>query len=101
MRVINCITGAVLMGLPLGAWAATPLFHHDFNSARDVSGTYKCQAMSGARLTKIGDEGILDLGDADGWFDFGESFGQLVKNLSGDYTIAVNLRHSGPTATSS
>lgn len=91
MRVINCITGAVLMGLPLGAWAATPLFHHDFNSARDVSGTYECQAMSGAQLTKIGDEGILDLGDADGWFDFGESFGQLVKNLSGDYTISVNL----------
>ena len=87
MRVINCIAGAVLMGIPLGAGAATPLFHHDFNSAKDASGTYNCQPMSGAQLTKIGDEGILELGDSNGWFDFSEAFGQLVKNLSGDYTI--------------
>ena len=79
------------MGIPLGAGAATPLFHHDFNSAKDASGTYNCQPMSGAQLTKIGDEGILELGDSNGWFDFSEAFGQLVKNLSGDYTIAANI----------
>lgn len=91
MRVINCISGAVLMCIPLGAGAATPLFHHDFNSAKDASGTYNCQPMSGAQLTKIGDEGILELGANNGWFDFSEAFGKLVKNLNGDYTIAANI----------
>lgn len=91
MRLQNCMTALAIACVPFGAGAVTPLFHHDFNSAKDASGTYDCRAMSGASLTKIGDEGILDLGSGNGYFDFGESLGQIIRGLSGDYSIATNL----------
>lgn len=100
MKILRAcsLAGIALSGIVSAAEAATPLFHHDFNSESDVSGTYNCRAMSGAGLTVIGDEGILDLGPNNGWFDFGESFGTVVQSLSGDYTIAANVMIPRTTA---
>lgn len=82
---------AAVASLAFGVYAATPVFRHRFDSAKDDSGRYTGQAMSGAVLTKIGDEGIVDLGTAGGWFDFGTSLGDIIRNLKGDYAIVVNL----------
>lgn len=82
---------AAVASLAFGVYAATPVFRHRFDSAKDDSGRHTGQAMSGAVLTKIGNEGIVDLGTAGGWFDFGTSLGDIIRNLKGDYAIVANL----------
>lgn len=91
---MNCkrvLCAAAVASLAFGVYAATPVFRHRFDSAKDDSGRYTGQTMSGAVLTKIGNEGIVDLGTAGGWFDFGTSLGNVIKNLKGDYAIVANL----------
>lgn len=73
---------AAVASLAFGVYAATPVFRHRFDSAKDDSGRHTGQAMSGAVLTKIGNEGIVDLGTAGGWFDFGTSLGDIIRNHS-------------------
>lgn len=70
---------------------ATPVFHHTFDSAADLSGKYSGATINGAKLEKIGEEGIVTLGDENGYFDFGSAFGEIVSGLTGDYTISLNL----------
>lgn len=70
---------------------STPIFRHTFNSLSDESGAYAGQACNGAFLEKVGNEGIVNLGDNDGYFDFGTELGQLISSLSGDFSISVNL----------
>lgn len=64
---MNCkrvLCTAAVASLAFGVYAATPVFRHRFDSAKDDSGRYAGQTMSGAVLTKIGNEGIVDLGTA-------------------------------------
>lgn len=88
MNYKRVLCTAAVASLAFGVYAATPVFRHRFDSAKDDSGRYTGQAMSGAVLTKIGDEGIVDLGTAGGWFDFGTSLGDIIRNLKGDYANA-------------
>lgn len=80
------------------AGAATPVFHHTFDSADDQSGTYQCTAQGGATFEKVDGEGILNLGANGGWFDFGESFGNLINSLTGDFSISLTLNIPSETA---
>ncbi|MDE5942466.1 MAG: family 43 glycosylhydrolase, partial [Muribaculaceae bacterium] len=59
--------------------------------ASDTSGLYEGTACDGARLEKIGDVGIVNLGDNGGYFDFGTKAGEIISSLSGDFTISVDL----------
>lgn len=83
---------ALLVGTAAAlAQAATPVFHHTFKSETDESGKYKGTLNAGARLDKEGDIAILDLGASGGYFDFGAGVGDIVKTLSGDYTISTTV----------
>ncbi len=68
-----------------------PLFHHKFDGSTDVSGKYTGTAYAGAKVEKIGDEGIVNLGQGNGYFDFGSKLGEIISGLSGNYTISAIL----------
>lgn len=75
-----------------GAYAETaPLCHYTFDTATDASGQFTGSLEAGATLSKLGEEGILDLGPNGGYFDFGTSFGTLIKSLTGDFSITFTL----------
>lgn len=78
-------------GMPCTDLAAvTPKFHHTFDSATDASGAYTGRAYDGATFSRLGDEGIVVLGD-NGYFDFGTKMGEVIQSLTGDYTITTTV----------
>ena len=63
----------------------------DFSTLSDVQGQFTGALKNGAELTTYGSKSVLNLGDANGYFDFGESFGEVVGKLDGSFTISTTL----------
>ncbi len=91
IKLLSIATLAMLTWASGRAASPEPLFHHTFDTATDASGQYTGSLNSGATLSKLDGEGIVDLGASNGYFDFGTTFGNVVASLSGDYTISANL----------
>ena len=74
------------------AQTITPLVHFDFSSTSDASATYQGTLCQGAELIPYADGlQVLSLGDNDGYFDFGESFGNVIASLDGNYSLSLNV----------
>ena len=63
----------------------------DFSTLSDAQGQFTGVLKNGAELTTYGSKSVLNLGDANGYFDFGESFGEVVGKLDGSFTISTTL----------
>ena len=63
---------------------------YDFTSTSDTQQLYTGSLKNGARLTMLEDIPILDLGESNGYFDFGTSLGSWVQTFD-DYTISMDL----------
>ena len=63
----------------------------DFSTLSDAQGQFTGTLKNGAELTTYGSKSVLNLGDANGYFDFGESFGEVVGKLDGSFTISTTL----------
>ena len=63
----------------------------DFSTLSDAQGQFTGALKNGAELTNYGSKSVLNLGDANGYFDFGESFGEVVGKLDGSFTISTTL----------
>lgn len=68
-----------------------PLAHFDFSTTADATGTYVGTLEQGATLVPYAGGHVLALGNDDGYFDFGEAFGQLIHQLDANYAISVNF----------
>lgn len=75
--------------LPLNAQEAT-IVCYDFTSTSDTQQLYTGSLKNGARLTTLENIPILDLGESNGYFDFGTSLGSWVQTFD-DYTISMDL----------
>ena len=64
---------------------------YDFSTLSDAQGQFTGTLKNGAELTTYGSKSVLNLGDANGYFDFGESFGEVVGKLDGSFTISTTL----------
>ncbi|MBQ8050361.1 MAG: family 43 glycosylhydrolase [Bacteroidaceae bacterium] len=78
-----------------GLWAAVAMSAQDgvcfdFTSTTDTQGTYSGSLRNGARLSALEGIPILDLGDGNGYFDFGTELGKWVQTFD-DYTIAMDV----------
>ncbi|MBR5394711.1 MAG: hypothetical protein IK144_06455 [Bacteroidaceae bacterium] len=67
-----------------------PVFF-DFSTLSDAQGQFTGALKNGAELTTYGSKSVLNLGEANGYFDFGESFGEVVGKLDGSFTISTTL----------
>ena len=63
----------------------------DFSTLSDAQGQFTGVLKNGAELTTYGSKSVLNHGDANGYFDFGESFGEVVGKLDGSFTISTTL----------
>lgn len=68
-----------------------PVFHHTFDSLKDVSGRYEAMLKSGAELQSVSGEGIVWLGKRNGYFDFSSAMGEVISSLEADYTVSLNV----------
>ena len=78
-----------------GLWTAVTVSAQDgvcfdFSSTTDTQGTYSGSLSNGARLSALEGIPILDLGDGNGYFDFGTELGKWVQTFD-DYTIAMDV----------
>lgn len=62
----------------------------DFTSTRDSGRTYTGNLRNGARLTTLEGIPILDLGENNGYFDFGAAFRTWLQTFD-DYTISLDM----------
>jgi len=90
-KALGIVSFAMLTCAGVMAQQATPLFHHTFDTSTDASGKYTGKVANGAKIEKIGDEGVVSLGNGNGYFDFGANLGELISGLKGDYTISLNV----------
>ena len=67
------------------------MLQFDFSTVADATGTYTGTLCQGAQLVPYADGYVLDLGTDNGYFDFGQPFGQFVKSLSDNYVVSVNV----------
>ncbi|MBO4905568.1 MAG: hypothetical protein J5486_00840 [Bacteroidaceae bacterium] len=81
----------IICTLATTATAQTFPIVFDFSSTSDTSGTYTAALQNGASLETFASQGVLDLGQNDGYLDLGAEFGAAVHTLSGDFTISVTL----------
>ncbi len=71
--------------------------HYDFantenDTVPDLSGNgYAGALLSGAKVEKMGEYNVLELGNANGYLDMGKSFGNVIGTM-GDYTISSYVR---------
>ena len=89
---------AMFIVLTCGAWSQDDhlKLHFDFS---DVTGTQVKDRVSGisakmmgaAKVMKMGQQGVLDLGNATGYLDMTAQAGQLVRSLE-DFTVSVYYR---------
>lgn len=89
-RLTGCPAVIAAAAILFSAGAATPKFHHTFDTATDASGNYTGSLCDGATLETVAGEGIVNLGH-NGYFDFGRSLGEIIKDLNGDYTFTATL----------
>ena len=92
MKKTLLLVCALMAVIAAAAQSTTPLVHFDFSSTSDVSATYQGTLCQGAKLVPYGESGqVLQLGDADGYFDFGSSFGDVIASLDGNYSLSLNV----------
>ncbi len=70
--------------------------HFDFNTATentvtDVAGGIQAKLMNQAKVTKMGQYGVLDLGNGTGYVDMTASAGQIVSQFE-DFTVSAYYR---------
>ena len=70
--------------------------HFDFNTATentvtDVAGGIQAKLMNQAKVTKMGQYGVLDLGNGTGYLDMTASAGQIVRQLE-NFTVSAYYR---------
>lgn len=69
---------------------STELVRFDFNSIQDISGSYTGILFNGAEIITDGNISVLSLGDSNGYFDFGSSFGNIISQLD-NFSISTNV----------
>ena len=80
---------AFVMTTPASAQEGTVVCF-DFSSTKDTQGVYRGSLKNGARLTTLEGIPILDLGNDNGYFEFGSDVGSWVQTFD-DYTIAMDI----------
>lgn len=73
------------------AQAERPIAQFTFSSVADTTGAYVGTLQQGAELVPYAGGHVLSLGTDNGYFDFGQAFGELIHSLSGNYVISVNV----------
>ena len=73
------------------AQAERPIAQFTFSSVADTTGTYVGTLQQDAELVPYAGGHVLSLGTDNGYFDFGQAFGELIHSLSGNYVISVNV----------
>ena len=63
----------------------------DFSTASDTQGLFTGTLANGAELTTFGSTAVLNLGAADGYFDFGADFSRVTGSLGSTFTISTTL----------
>jgi len=63
----------------------------DFTTEKDTQGQFTGTLENGATLTTFASTPVLDLGQTDGYFDFGPEFSQVVNSLDDQFTISTTL----------
>lgn len=90
-KFMSMASMALLAWVSASAGNAVPVFHHTFDNVNDASGSYTGALSGGAAFETIDGEGVVSLGTANGYFDFGSAFGNIIKSLTGNYTLSLNL----------
>lgn len=81
---------ASLSGIGTESTAAELLVKYDFESAQDSSETYTGSLHNGAQLADYGTHSVLQLGDNNGYFDFGAGFGEIIEQMD-SFSISTTL----------
>ena len=63
----------------------------DFTTLSDAQEQFTGTLKNGAELTTFGSTPVLNLGDSNGYFDFGENLGKAVNRLDEAFTISTTL----------
>ena len=66
------------------------LAKYNFESVSDTSGNFTGSLNSGAELKTYGSNSVLDLGNGNGYFDFGTDFGSIVSQLD-SFSLSTNM----------
>jgi len=66
------------------------LAQYDFESVQDTSGNFTGSLQNGAQIIPYGNNSVLSLGNNDGYFDFGPSFGSIISQLN-NFSFSTNL----------
>ena len=90
-RLLNKIILATLLFTSiLNAQTASILAKYDFDTTQDTSGNYQGTLNNGATLISYNNLGVLSLGNDDGYFDFGSSFGSIISQLE-NFSVSTNM----------
>ena len=63
----------------------------DFSTLSDAQGQFTGTLKNGAELTTFGSKSVLNLGSADGYFDFGADFRKVMNRLDETFSISTTL----------
>ena len=88
-RLFSSLVAVLAMTLSMKTLGQTGVCF-DFTSTLDTQGTYRGSLKNGARLSQLEGIPILDLGEGNGYFDFGTEVGSWVQTFD-DYTIAMDV----------
>lgn len=67
------------------------VLRYTFSSTLDETGTYNGQLGGSATLSTLNGVPVLELGNRDGYFDMGESVGDIIASLDEAFTISMNV----------
>ena len=81
----------LFFGIRTGMSAQSYPIVFDFTTTSDTQQAYTATLQNGAKLEQLGDYGVLNLGDNNGYLDFTSAFGEVISGLGSIYTIAVNV----------
>ena len=90
-KLISLALMLVAVVTTVTAQAERPIAQFTFSSVADTTGTYVGTLQQGAELVPYAGGHVLSLGTDNGYFDFGQAFGELIHSLSGNYVISVNV----------
>lgn len=91
MKRLSFLIVLALLSLVVRAEGDSLMVQFDFLSTHDSTGKYVGSLQSGATLSTFSNHQVLDLGAGNGYFDFGEAFGELIGALDENYAISVNV----------
>jgi hypothetical protein len=76
------------------------LVQFSFDTASDTSGTYVGSFKNGAKSISLSGIPVLDLGESNGYFDFGANLGTVIASLD-SFSISTNIYVPNTTSLSS